>query len=256
MAHPAGLTVPLSLPGRYRCDLLALAQQIPTLATQRRLHLGATVAARAVALPRVSFCALFTKAYALVAQNCPPLRRVYLSFPSPRLYQHPVSVATIALQRPFLTEDAIFYLPIAQPESFSLIDLDGQLRRCKEQPLEKIGVFRRCLLFSRLPRMVRRGLWWWTCSRSGKRKAQTLGTFAVTAYSGLDAEAVEPLTLTTSSLTFGTLQRDGSVDVRVQYDARVLDGPTMARALGELERILTQEIVAELNYLEDVNRAA
>lgn len=256
MAQPAGLTLPLSLPGRYRCDLLTLARQLPTLTTQRRLHLGVTVAARAAALPRLSWHSLFTKAYALVAKNQPALRRVYLSLPRPRLYQHPVSVANIALERPFLSGEAIFFTPIVQPETSSLIDVDGQLRRCKEQPLEKIGRYRRSLLFSRLPVVVRKGLWWWTCSALGVRKARTLGTFSVASYSGLGAEAVDPLVLTTSGLSYGVIGRDGSVDVRVGYDARVLDGPTVARALAELERVLTQEIVAELRYLEDVASAA
>ena len=36
-------------------------------------------------------------------------------------------------------------------ETLSLAELDSQLRRYKEQPLEKIGPFRRCLLRSRWP---------------------------------------------------------------------------------------------------------
>lgn len=256
MAHPAGLTVPLSLPDRYRCDLVALARQIPTLTTQRRLHLGATLAARAAALPRLSWHSLFLKAYSLVAQNWPALRRVYLSFPRSRLYEHPSSVALIALERPFLDGNAIFFAPIAQPESLHLTDIDSQLRRYQKQPLEQFSLFRRSLRFSRLPWFARRGLWWLTCNASGVRKVQTLGTFALTCYSGLGAEAVEPLTMTTSALSYGVMGRDGSVDVRVRYDARVLDGPTVARALAELERILTQEIVTELGYLENVAGAA
>jgi hypothetical protein len=256
MAHPSGLTVPLSLPRRYRCDLLAQARQVPTLTAQRRLHLGATAVARAVARPRPCWPALFIKAFALTAQNRPELRRVFLSFPRPRLYQHPVSVASVALERPFLSEEAIFHATIVQPEASSLADLDCLLRRFKEQPLEKIGVFRRNLLFSRLPALLRRGLWWWTCQASAVRKVQALGTFAVHAYSALGAEAVDPLSATTSTLTYGVIDRDGSVDVRLTYDARVLDGPTVARALGELERTLTQEIAAELRYLEDVAEAA
>ncbi len=256
MAHPAGLTVPLSLPRRYRCDLLALARQVPALTTQKRLHLGPTVAARRLALPRISWHALFTKAYALVAETTPALRRVYLAFPRPRLYEHPVSVASVALERRFLSEDAIFHALVSRPEASSLVELDSQLRRCKEQPLEKIGSFRRCLLFSRLPRSLRKAVWWLTCNAYGVRKVQALGTFAVSAYSGLGAEAVAPLALTTSTLTYGVIQSDGSVDVRVSYDARVLDGPAVARALGELERILTQDLVAELRYLEDLAEAA
>ena len=38
---------------------------------------------------RVGWCALFTKAYALVALKMPEIRRVYLEHPLTRLYQHP-----------------------------------------------------------------------------------------------------------------------------------------------------------------------
>jgi pyruvate/2-oxoglutarate dehydrogenase complex dihydrolipoamide acyltransferase (E2) component len=45
------------------------------------------------------------------------------------------------------------------------------------------------------------------------------------------------------------------VDVRLTYDHRVLDGGTVARALADLERYLTHELLAELRYLEAVDAA-
>ena len=50
----------------------------------------------------------------------------------------------------------------------------------------------------------------------------------------------------------------GDVDVRVVYDHRVLDGATVARALGRLEEVLTGPIVEELHGLTTVqaSRAA
>jgi pyruvate/2-oxoglutarate dehydrogenase complex dihydrolipoamide acyltransferase (E2) component len=47
-------------------------------------------------------------------------------------------------------------------------------------------------------------------------------------------------------LNYGVIAADGTVDVRFNYDHRVMDGAVVARALQTLERILTQKIVAEL----------
>jgi pyruvate/2-oxoglutarate dehydrogenase complex dihydrolipoamide acyltransferase (E2) component len=47
-------------------------------------------------------------------------------------------------------------------------------------------------------------------------------------------------------LNWGVISADGTVDVRFNYDHRVMDGATVARALQALEKILTGAIVAEL----------
>jgi pyruvate/2-oxoglutarate dehydrogenase complex dihydrolipoamide acyltransferase (E2) component len=59
----------------------------------------------------------------------------------------------------------------------------------------------------------------------------------------------------TTTINYGPIEPDGSVDVRIVYDHRVLDGGTVARALDHLERILGCEILAELRYLQAVDAA-
>ena len=256
MAQPVGVNLPLSLARRYRCDMIHLSRQTPTQTTQRRLNLAVTSAVRAAAAPRPSWTALFTKAYALVAASWPQLRRVYLSFPWAHVYEHPASIASIALERRFLDEDAIFYAPIAQPESLSLTELNLQLRRCKDQPLEMVGAFRRALLLTRLPGPLRHAIWWLTMNALGRRRATSLGTYTVASCSSLGAESLQPLSLLTSTLTYGVIGPDGGVDVRIVSDPRVLDTPVVARILADLERVLTHEIVAELRYMEAIAEAA
>jgi len=43
----------------------------------------------------------------------------------------------------------------------------------------------------------------------------------------------------TTTLTYGTLHADGSLDVRLFYDHRVLDGVQPALALRDLEQTLS-----------------
>src|SRR4051794_17294355 len=160
MSQPKGYRLPLSLPRRLICDLLHFARKVPSVPVQRRMRLGAVVAARAAANPRPSWCALFTKAYGLVTADRPELRRAYLSFPWPHLYQHADGVANVAVERRFGDEDAVVFVPFRKPERMPLAEIDARLRRYKEEPPESVGALRRWLLVGRLPRPARRFLWW------------------------------------------------------------------------------------------------
>jgi hypothetical protein len=255
MSQPAGFNLPLSLPRRFMCDFLHFARKVPTVPVQRRMRLGEVVAAREAAAARPSWCALFTKAYGFVTEAWPQLRRAYLSFPWPHLYQHPITMTSVAVERRLGDEDAVFFVHLREPHKLTLPEIDLRLRQAKEQPLESCGSFRRLLFITRLPRPLRRLVWWIGLNVSGRKRAHFLGTAGVTVYSGLGASSLHPMTLLTSTLNYGVIEADGSVDVRLIYDHRVLDGATVARALADLERALNQEIVAELRYLKSVEAA-
>jgi hypothetical protein len=255
MSQPAGFRIPLSLPRRLICDYLHFAKKVPSIPVQRRMHLSSVVAARAAASARPSWAAIFIKAYAFVTDAWPQLRRTYISFPWPHLYQHPINMTSVAIERSVGDEDAVLFIHLRQPECLSLLEIDARLRHAKEAPLESIGSFRRLLLISRLPRPIRRLAWWIGMNISGRKRAHFMGTAGVTTYSGLGAASLHPLSLLTSTLNYSVIEPDGSVDVRIIYDHRTLDGSLIARALGDLERILTHEIVAELRYLPTVDVA-
>ncbi len=255
MPQPTGRNLSLSLPRRFICDLVHFAHKVPTVPVQRRMNLEAVQDARRLAQPRPSWCAIFTKAYGFVASSWPELRHAYLSFPNPHLYEHPINVASIALERRFGEEEGVFFASVRSPEKLGLPELDSQLRRFKEQPLENISAFRRSLQISRLPRPLRRLIWWIGLNLSGRKRAHYMGTFGVSLYGGLGAASLHPLSPLTTALNYGVIDESGWVDVRLIYDHRVLDGATVARALGDLERVLNCEIVAELRYLRAVEAA-
>src|SRR5262249_38733374 len=195
---------------------------------------------------RVSWCTLFTKAYGLVAADFPQLRRAYLPLPWPHFYEHPESVASVAVERDYRGESAVFFAHLRAPENQALADLDAHLRRFKEGPVESHGLFRRALRVSRLPRPLRRLLWWVGLNSSGHKRAQRMGTFGVSVYSALGAESFSHLSPLTTSLSYGVIGPDGRVAVRVAYDHRVMDGATVARALAAVEDVLNREILAEV----------
>jgi hypothetical protein len=242
MGEPYGRRLPLSRARRLIGDLLYFAQKVPSVPVQRRMNLSALLATRERATPRPSWCTLFTRAYATVAAGRPELRRAYIAFPWPHLYEHPVSVASIAIERQLGDEDAVFFIQVRGPEHHSCEQLDRFVKVCKELPIEQVGTIRRALRVSRLPRPLRRLVWWVGLNYSGYKRARNMGTFGVTVYSGLGAEALHPLSPLTTTLNYGVIADDGTVDVRLIYDHRVLDGATVARALADLEVVLTQQM--------------
>jgi len=247
--------MPLPLPRRLMSDYLHFAAGIPSVPVQWRMHLPRLVEAREQAVPRPGWCAIFTKAWAVVCARSAPLRRAYLAWPWPRLYQHPITSATIAIERPYGGEEAIFFHQINRPEEKSLTEIDARLHWFKDRPFASAAGLRRQLRLAAMPLPLRRLLWWWTLNMSGRLRTRFLGTFGVSAYAGLGGESLHPQGLLTSTLSYGQVGGDGSVNVRVVYDHRTLDGGTIARGLAQMERVLEHEILAELRYMEQLHAA-
>jgi hypothetical protein len=239
-------TLSLSIPRRLVWDLLHFARKVPSVPVQRLMRLADLADARSHAARRISWCTLFVKAYAQVACQMPELRRAFLPFPYARLYEHPCSIASVAVERLFSGEPAVFFARLCSPEYESLVALEDRLRRYKGDPIEMVGLYRRALRIGRLPTPVRRVLWWLALNLSGEKRARSMGTFGVSVYSGLGAESLHPLSPLTTTLSYGVIQADGTVAVRLVYDHRALDGATVARALALLEDTLLSTILDEL----------
>src|SRR5262249_29165943 len=112
-----GHKLPLSLPRRWICDLLHFATKVPTVPVQRRINVRAVVEARSRLAQRLSWAAIFLRAYALVARDVPELRRYYLSFPWPHLYEFPYSIASVAIERQWQGHNAVFFAHLRSPET-------------------------------------------------------------------------------------------------------------------------------------------
>src|SRR5205823_5145208 len=94
MSHSFGHWLPLSLPRRFLNDLIHFAEQVPSRTMERQMDLASVVVARQSAWPRPAWCSIFLKAYAIVAQRRPQLRRLYRPLPWPHLYEHPENVVS------------------------------------------------------------------------------------------------------------------------------------------------------------------
>lgn len=240
-----GRAIRLSAQRRMVIDFLHFARAVPTVPVQKRMSITALVAARAACHERPRWTAIFTKAFALVAEEVPQLRRAYVKLPWPHLYEYPTSKANIIIEREFRGEPALCPVSVKDPAHQTLQNIGELLQQATLAPLETVKDFRRWMQFARLPRPLRRTLWWLGLN-IGRQRGNFFGTFGVSVYSALHAKSLHPLSPLTALLNYGVISDDGHLDVRIIYDHRVMDGATVARALGRLEQILNSVILEEV----------
>ena len=246
----AGRFIRLSLPRQYIIDLLHFSRKIPSIPVQREMNVGKTRAARKRLAKAPSWVMIFSKAYAIVCEDFPVLRQSFLALPWAHLYQHPNSLASIAIEKVVDGEPAVAFLRVGKLVETDLVTLDACLRQAREAPIESFKSYRLAKKMYWFPTFLRRSLWWIGLNGSGYYRARHFGTFGVSVYASLGAESLHPLSPLTSTINYGPIDDAGNVKVRLVYDHRVLDGSTVARALARLEEVLTNECVVELEQLE------
>ncbi len=189
------------------------------------------------------------KAFALVAADMPELRTCYIDFPWPHLYQHQMSVASIAVEKQSDGAHVVSFAKVADPANRKLSALDRYLRSFARSTTRNSGVAALAVWMRYLWRPLRLFVWWCGLNLNGHFRAQQIGTFAISVYSALGAESLHPLTPLSFLLNYGLIDDQGNVDVRIVYDHRVMDGAMVARALAAMEVTLNGPIVAELQSL-------
>ncbi len=243
-----GRALKLSAPRRLVGDLMRFSIGVPRVTVQRQMNLGPLRRARSALQTKPSWSGIFLKGYALLAREVPELRRAYVKFPWPQLYEYPVSVASVAHEREYEGERAVLLTCIKAPERYSIADLDAVIQAARTRPVLEVREFRRALTLARAPAPVR-WLLMWLGLNIARQRANYFGTFQLSVYSGLGAESLNPLTPLTTLLNYGPIDEDGSVIVRIHYDHRVMDGANVARALERFEKILNGEVAGEVMEL-------
>ena len=232
---------------RLTWDLLKFHREIPLCAHDRQMDLAEISKARSECVQRVSWPALFIKAYAIVAQEFPELRQTWYVWPWAHIYQHPNSVATLTVQREIDGEPWLFWGLVRSPETQSLAAIQAMIDQFRNEPVQSI--FQRQLQMAHLPTLVRRFVWWWNLKIETAKRAKRLGTFFVSTLSGLGAEIQLPPSVQTGCLTYGPLNENNVARVTLAYDHRIMDGALVAQVLKRLETVLNESLVAELKAL-------
>ncbi len=246
MHESKGRIIPLSGPRRFINDLVYFAHRVPSVPLSRTLNVARLAGPRRAHPARPSWATLFMKAYALVAVEHPPLRRMMLIWPWARLYEHPITLCSLAVERIIDGEHGVFVGVFRAPEAQSLGQIQRSVEMYKNDPIETVGYFRQAMRVSRLPLPVRRFLWRLTLNYSGQKRSKRFGTYGLTTYGSLGAEQHHPISPLTTTLTFGPIDEHGDVCVKIIYDHRVLDGAYVARRLQDLEAALNGPVLEEL----------
>jgi len=189
---------------------------------------------------------LLAKALGLVARDRPEMRQCYMPLPVGHLYQHPNSVATIAVERDWQGEPAVFLDQIEAPEDRSLAEIDALYRAMQRAPLESIAGFRRLIRITRMPLAIRRGFWRLGLYGSGDLHSRYFGTFSIAATPEPRTEYMQMTTPLTISVIYGFLEPNGDMPLQILVDHRVIDGMNLFRIARELETALNDRIAGEL----------
>jgi hypothetical protein len=251
-----GKNLALSMHRRWVGDLLAASKDIPLIPFEKKMQLADVVAARAALKKRPSWCAIFTKAFALVAVKWPVLRQAYMKFPWHHIYEHPESVASVMIERDVLGVNGIICCLVRRPDQISLAELDGRLEMYRTDPLEKHGSNRRSIRAAKLPKLLRRAGWWYLLNYRGKIRTYNAGTFGVSVTAGHGATATTLISPLTSTIHYGVFESNGSILCRITFDHRVIDGGDMARVMVALEEELKTTLLAELQVLAQAEASA
>jgi hypothetical protein len=236
----------MSLPRLWMRDLVYFGQKSMIVGGTVTLRLSPLVAARRRHQPLIGWSAILIKAIALTSRKWPELRRAYIAFPWPHLYEHPHSVATVVVEREWRGSKAVFFDQIPAPEDKSLREIDHLLDAKKELKIEAVGGYRRLIRITRFPLPLRRLIWLVAIRGAGRLKSRYFGTFSINSHYSRHGYTTQSLTPMTISFEYSPLRPNGEMSVQIFIDHRVMDGGAVHRLCIDLETILNKDIVDEL----------
>jgi len=239
--------VRLSLSRLWMRDLVHFGSKARVVGGATSIRVSDVAAARRRQQPLISWNAILIKAIALTSKKWPELKRAYIPYPWPHLYEHPHSVASLVIEREWQGAHGVFFDQIHAPENKSLREIDFELNGMKRSKVEAVGGFRRLIRITRYPLPLRRLIWRIALYGSGRLKARYFGTFSLNSLTSRRLRTTQSLTLVTLSFEYGATESDGQMPFQVFFDHRVMDGVALNRLCVDLQSVLNNDIVAELN---------
>lgn len=247
-------TIPITCNRTLVLDLLRHAQKIPLFPVDREMKLGRVARAREAASRKISWTALFMKAFGIASREIPPLRRAFLTWPYARMYEHPHSIANIVVARQYRGEPRLCWGVIPNPEAQSLVDLQRRLDEFRGGDVKQSYLDQTRL--SRAPGWIRRPIWSYLLHTSGRRRVEHFGTFAMSVLAQQGCTIRNFPILNTAGITFSPPGPDGPPSAMMVGDHRVADGLVASTALRRTEAILRRQLAEELESLGDAQLPA
>ncbi|MFO0942152.1 MAG: hypothetical protein U0930_15550 [Pirellulales bacterium] len=236
-------------------DVVRYASTVPSFPVERWVDVGHLAELRQLSPRRVSWTALFVRAYGLASREHSVLRQIFVAWPWARIYQSPTCVISLAVNRSQPDgSERLFFGRIHSPDQRGLgeiqADIDGFQ---KDDPRV---AFRSQWRGAKMPSLIRRLAWWWRMDIDYPNRPRRSGTGSISALAGQGVTNRLHPCIMTSSLSFGPVEQDGRILVTLQCDHRVIDGAAAARALNSLCGFLTGQIAGEVELRGNENRSA
>ncbi len=244
-----GRSLRFPLHRRLVLDICWAARGVPSFPVERTMQLLKTSQVRAGAKIRISWVALFLRAYGLAGLEIPELRQVYIAYPWTRIYEHPTAVASISIHRedPDSGGKRLIWARINAPENKSLAEIQTELDRAVNGPL--MEVFKDGYRMERVPMLLRRLSWWLGMTWQGRQKAKKIGTCSISTLAGEDTLNRDHPLIVTTSIAYSRCDSQGQCTVTMLADHRIFDGVLAAQTLKRIEYHLNHQIVDELRLL-------
>jgi hypothetical protein len=235
----------ISIPRRLVADLMHASIRVPFVSLARPLNIRSLIEARAQAAKPPGWAAIFVKAFALVAKEQPALRTLFVKWPYARFYELPRSVGFVTIARIEDGQDCVLLQKVSAPDEMPLAEVDAVVRHAKEAPVDQVPAFRKMLLATRLPLLIRRLLWWIGLNWA-RQRANYFGSFGVTSVAAFGPGELYALGPGPFVLSYGVAEVDQTINVILRWDHRITDAAPIAKVLTRLEQVLNGEISAEL----------
>jgi hypothetical protein len=235
---------------KLACDVIQFAVSAPLGAVRATLDLAELAEIRKRIRPKLSWNAIYMKAYARLTERWPQLLQHVVSFPTPHFYQHDRAVCRIAVAREIAGEETLLFARFESPERFSLIHLNEQLEYFRTAPIHEIKQFRHQLRFAACPWPIRKFGWWIMTNLWCNKRSSYMGTFGM-SLSGFDRVQFASMHLGPSTTTLGVdvVARGGQSNLLLTFDHRILDGKPVIDIVSDLERCLRGPILEEMREL-------
>ena len=251
MVKKRGQKLKLNFSRRCMIEFLNASQDVSlnSVSAEKFLYLTPLIQARQNCSVKISWYAIFLKAFAKVSSKYPELRQSYFRFPKPYLYQYHRTVGMVAIERQVEEETMVMYLKVDSPEKNPLLHIDQLIKHSKDCAVDSEPSFRRFLKFNRLPFLLRR-LCWNLGMNMPTKKLHYFGTFGLTGI-GLGVRSLSVKSPLPVNFVFDMSQTDQKPIVRLFWDHRIFDGIVVISFFKELEHILNTEIVSENNEISE-----
>ncbi|MCA9192018.1 MAG: hypothetical protein KDB03_09655 [Planctomycetales bacterium] len=235
-------------------DIIRLARTVPSFPVERWFDVAEVALARQRCQTRISWLAVFLRAYGLASREHAFLRQCYVRRLCPSIYQSDACVISVAVNRIVNGREQLFFARIRNPDEKTVAQLQQEIDRCQTAPVEL--VFRQQLTAARLPSWIRRFSWWWRRNLELKKRARRMGTGSMSVLAGNGTHNRLHPCMLTSSLSYGPMEADGRMWVTLQCDHRVLDGMAASRALLSIEEALQNTVLRELRGISIPSQSA